>query len=487
MNNLLKSLNSKNILGIFTFIVPMKQLFQKYLDIKKRLAYKLMVYYGLLFILFMALAFNFDKFDARKFSPIPLKEQTYFQEESLATERSLNLDEIFERNLSVETSNGYDVILEEKSTGMLSGVNQSNMKALQVFIYQAQQSTEPLQKRFENIQIYGPFIVHSDINTYNQYFIRATDAQDEWLNTILDSPILMILILMLMGTPILIWLALTITRPIEALTISANSVATGNLETNPKLETEGIYEIREVGKSFNHMVKSLKDLTQQQQRMISDISHELKTPLARLQLATGILRRKTGEFPEINRIEAEVGKLNQMIKDLLTISRQQLNYQTNKRVFAISEIWASVLEDAKFETSQKDIILVIKQNIKNPESCFINGTIDLLASALENLIRNGQKYAQTMLSVEMNIEAEHLILIVEDDGKGVPEHEYENILKPFYRIDEARARETGGTGLGLAIVQNAVEQHQGTIMLGKSNMGGLKVEMKLPLWHTSIH
>ncbi|GAB1651556.1 hypothetical protein Mh1950_19970 [Mannheimia haemolytica] len=82
------------------------------------------------------------------------------------------------------------------------------------------------------------------------------------------------------------------------------------------------------------------------------------------------------------------------------------------------------------------------------------------------------------------VEDGHLFLTVEDDGEGVPENEYENILKPFYRVDEARARETGGTGLGLAIVQNVVKQHQGTIHLDKSNMGGLKIELKLPLWRS---
>lgn len=460
----------------------MSNLLKRYLEFRKRLAYKLVVYYGLLLILLMCIAFNLDRFDARKFSPIPAREQTYFVYESLETEKNLNLDEIFERNLSVETLNGFDVILEDRNTGNLSGVNQSNIKPLQIFIYQSQQTKEPLQRRFENIEIYGPFVVKSSTHTYNQYFIKAVDAQKEWLNTILDSPHLMGLLLMFAGAPLLIWLSIKITKPVKTLTIAANSVATGNLEPNPKLETEGFYEIRQVGKSFNHMVKSLKDLTYHQQRMISDISHELKTPLARLQLAIGILRRKTAELPEINRIEAEVGKLDQMIKDLLSISRQQLNYQTHKQIFKINEIWADVLEDAKFETSQNKIILRIKQYIKHPELYAINGSVDSLASALENLIRNAQKYANTVITISIDIQHEHLILMVEDDGEGVPEHEYENILKPFYRVDEARARETGGTGLGLSIVHNAVQQHHGQIHLAKSNMGGLKVRLEIPLW-----
>lgn len=460
----------------------MPNLFKKYLNLRKRLAYKLVTYYGLLLSLFIIITFNIDKFDSRKFSPISQKDQFYFKNESLETEQSLNLDEVFERNLSVETANGYEVILEDKESGNLSGVNQSNIKSLQFFIYQSQQTQEPLQRRFENIEIYGPFIVKSPTHTYNQYFIKAVDAQKEWLNTILDSPFLMTLILMFSGIPLLLWLSFKITKPVQNLTDSANAIATGHLETNPKLENERIYEIREVGKSFNHMVTSLKDLTEQQQRMISDVSHELKTPLARLQLATAILRRKAGELPEINRIENEIGKLDQMIKDLLVISRQKLNYQIHKKIFKINEIWQDVIEDAKFETSQNNIVLIVKQNIENPALYSINGSQDSLASALENLVRNAQKYANQIIAISIDIQDKKLILVVEDDGKGVPEDEYENILKPFYRVDKTRTRETGGTGLGLSIVHNAVQQHQGDIHLTKSDMGGLKVELAIPLW-----
>lgn len=460
----------------------MSNLFNKYLTLRKRLAYKLVTSYGLLLALFVAISFNLEKFDARNFSTMSQKEQTYFQKESLLTQESLNLDEIFEHNLSVETANGYDVILEDKETGNLSGINQSNIKALQAFIYQSSKSKSPQQRRFENSEIYGPFVVHSDTRIYNQYFIKAVDAQEEWISALLDSPSLMGLLLMITGIPLLLWLSFKITRPVQKLTLFTNSIASGNLEIEPKLETEGIYEIREVGKSFNHMVQSLKDLTRHQQRMISDISHELKTPLARLQLATAILRKKTGEIPEIHRIENEISKLDQMVKDLLAISRQQLNYQIQKTVFPVDEIWLNVIEDAKFETSQNNIVFIIKQNIANPHSYRINGAVDSLSSALENLIRNGQKYAKYMLSVSMEIQNGHLVLTVEDDGDGVPESEYDNIFKPFYRIDEARTRETGGTGLGLAIVKNAVQQHQGHIQASKSDMGGLKVEIKIPIW-----
>lgn len=151
----------------------MLNLLKKYSHFRKHLAYRLVTYYGLLLILFITITFNIDKFDSRKISPISKKDQVYFKNESLETELNLNLDEIFERNISVETANGYDVILADKETGNLSGVNQSNIKSLQFFIYQSQKTKEPLQRRFENIEIYGPFIVNSNTKAYNQYFIKA--------------------------------------------------------------------------------------------------------------------------------------------------------------------------------------------------------------------------------------------------------------------------------------------------------------------------
>ena len=98
------------------------------------------------------------------------------------------------------------------------------------------------------------------------------------------------------------------------------------------------------------------------------------------------------------------------------------------------------------------------------------------------MIRNAKKYAETRVSVVLTIHKKNLVIDIEDDGPGVPESEYEQIFRPFYRVDEARARQTGGTGLGLAIVLNAVQQHKGTVVASKANIGGLRVEIALPLW-----
>lgn len=241
-------------------------------------------------------------------------------------------------------------------------------------------------------------------------------------------------------------------------------------------------ELRQVGKSFNQMITALQRLTSYQQRLLSDISHELKTPLTRMQLALSLLRRRNGESSEITRIEGEIQKLDTMIHDLLMLSRNQANHHLKREIFPIAKIWEDVLEDARFELEQNELALFVSQRIAHPERYFINGNIAMLASAVENVIRNAKKYTTTAVKVTIYLDQKNLFITIDDNGAGVPNNQYTEIFRPFYRVEEDRARQTGGTGLGLAIVANAVQQHRGKVSAEKSEMGGLKVKIQLPLW-----
>ena len=284
--------------------------------------------------------------------------------------------------------------------------------------------------------------------------------------------------------PTIFILSWIITRPLKNLRITANAVARGSLIIDPKIESRGIKEFREVGRSLNYMIRSLQTSNNHQQQLLSDISHELKTPLARLQLATAILKKKNGETKETERIENEIQKMNSMVLDLLSLSRLELNQHISRKLFQAEDIWKNILEDARFEIEQYGLKLFIEDQIKDKELYTLNGNVNLLSSALENIIRNAQKYAKSIIKVQISIiqEQDLLFIVVDDDGKGVPDHKLEHIFRPFYRVDEARARQTGGTGLGLTIVANAVQQHQGKVKAIKSELGGLRIEIRLPLW-----
>lgn len=460
----------------------LKQYLQILLSFRHFLAYQLFVYFGLAFLVVLTIAFNISKLDDRKFIALNETEISFFNTESKHVQKVYDLDDIFEQDLSIRTPGGSSVILVEKNSGSVSGMDQDNLKPLLAFLYRAEESSVPLARSFDHLRINGPFIVKTPKREYNEYFIQTVNPQKEGFNEIFDSPWLMSVIVMCVAFPILFFLSWRLTRPVKELRLAANAIALGDLKTNPKIENQGIKELRDVGRSFNQMVTALQDLNQYQQRLLADISHELKTPLARLQLAVAIIRRRNGESSEIDRIENEIQKLNTMILDLLSLSRQQVNSHLARAKFPVQQIWFDILEDAKFEMNENGLALEIHNHIPPSERYYINGNCQLLSSAVENVIRNAKKYAETRVSVVLTIHKKNLVIDIEDDGPGVPESEYEQIFRPFYRVDEARARQTGGTGLGLAIVLNAVQQHKGTVVASKASIGGLRVEIVLPLW-----
>ncbi len=430
--------------------------------------------------------FLFSNLDDRRIVPLKNHDIEYLNKEIKKLENRYNFDEIFNKDLTVHTPSGLNLVLVDKHTNIVSGMEKSNIHPLLSFLYQTEDESKPMARSFDDLRINGPFFLKTQTREYKGYFTYPVQAQKEWLNQLYDNPIKIILILLSLVLPTIFLLSWKITRPLKALRATANAVAHGSMVVNPKIETQGIKEFRSVGRSLNYMIYSLQDSHNNQQRLLSDISHELKTPLARLQLATAILKKKNGETKETERIENEIQKMNNMLLDLLSLSRLQLAQHTSRSVFPVETIWGEVLTDAKFEAEQKGLTLMVENDLDTKEHYQLNGNTGLLASALENLIRNAQKYAKTTVKVQISLEQKDhrrdLKISIEDDGIGVPDSELQNIFRPFYRIDEDRARQTGGTGLGLAIVDNAVTQHQGKLKANRSKLGGLRVEIRLPLW-----
>ncbi|KDD81239.1 envelope stress sensor histidine kinase CpxA [Glaesserella parasuis] len=451
-------------------------------NFRRYLAYQIFASFMVIIAIILALAILLPSLDTRRFKQIDDFQLGFLQHETKYVEQEYNLDEVFRHNLSVASINGFDIILFDHASQQLAGIREENNEAFHAFIYKAKNHLQPLQRRFGTMEFYGPFLASSHTRTYDLYFTKKVNPQRELINTLFDSPWIMLLLLLFVSSPVMIWLSYRIAKPVKELRLTANAVARGNLAINPKLETSGIEELRQVGASFNEMIVALERLTNYQHRLLSDISHELKTPLTRMQLALSLLLRRNGESSEITRIEGEITKLDTMIHDLLVLSRKQANHHLERKVFPIHKIWDDVLNDAKFELEQSGFDLVVSQRILHPERYFVNGNVVLLASAVENVIRNAKKYAQTTVKVMFYIDASDLYILVDDDGEGVPEDQYKEIFRPFYRVQEDRARQTGGTGLGLSIVANAIRQHHGSVRAEKSPLGGLRVKMQLPLW-----
>ena len=349
--------------------------------------------------------------------------------------------------------------------------------------------SEPKRKNFNEVQISGPFQVYlgDGANSYALYFISYVNPQREIFNYVFDRPIILILLILLITSPLLWWFTKMLTKPIYRLQKAANSVALGNFKIDKSLVANGPLELRQVGQSFNRMASSIDHLISNQQTLLSSISHELKTPLTRLQLATALVRHECGETDSVKRIEREIGRMDKMISELLLLSRHQMNSQVERDIFYANTLWTDIINDAKFEAEQRGITFLT--NIRLPKNELqLNGNFRLLESAVENIVTNALKYTKDKIELHIFIqeeeeeEEEFLRIRIDDNGSGVHPDEFEKIFKPFYRVDETRTRTTGGTGLGLAIVSNVVQEHQGKVWAEKSPLGGLAVTIRLPLW-----
>ncbi|QIQ22344.1 envelope stress sensor histidine kinase CpxA [Zophobihabitans entericus] len=338
--------------------------------------------------------------------------------------------------------------------------------------------SEPAKKVYGSEEVLGPFQIAYGQEEYLLYVVQPVTAlQSQFANILFDHPLLLLSLTMLLSSPLLLWLSWSLAKPARRLKKVADEVARGNLQEWPDLES-GSYEFQATGASFNHMLRELKHTQESQQRLISDISHELRTPLTRLRLASAILRRKQGESSELQRIEDESGKLDAMISELLSLARNQYTEQDMRDLMTVEELWELVLEDAEFEAEQLGKSFKVTTDIPNVR---IFGFSQALSSALENVIRNAFRYSDKRIEIGFHVHDEQLMVIIDDDGPGVSEKEYEQIFMPFYRTSEARDRTSGGTGLGLAIVRKAINQDKGTVYATKSPLQGLRVVITLPL------
>jgi two-component system, OmpR family, sensor histidine kinase CpxA len=281
------------------------------------------------------------------------------------------------------------------------------------------------------------------------------------------------------------WLARYLTGPIVRLRAATYQLASGNLGARAA-ETSRKDEIAELVHDFNRMAERLEVLLNSQKQLISDISHELRSPLARLNVALGLARQRAGEEANkaLDRIELEADRLNEMIGKLLTLARLESGESPEDRfTVQILDLLQEVVADADFEAHSRDCSVKLVQ----AQDCTTMGNPELLRSAFENVVRNAVRYtaARSEVEIRLNCRTQNgsgplAVITVRDHGPGVPDQEISNLFRPFYRLDAARERQTGGAGLGLAIAERAVRLHHGTITARNAEGGGLTVEIQLP-------
>ena len=274
-------------------------------------------------------------------------------------------------------------------------------------------------------------------------------------------------------------LAWYVAKPIRSLREAFDAAAAGDLESRiaGRIGTRND-ELADLGRDFDRMASRLQASMEGQRRLLHDVSHEMRSPLARLQAAVGILRQQP-EQPAamIARIEDETVRIDQLVGELLALSRLEAGeWVDEEEEFDLRELVAEVVRDANFEAQAQGRQVIWEE----PASGRIRGRPGVLHSAIENLVRNALKHAPESRGVWIETRVDSVPrryrLRVLDEGGGVAEHELPNLFTPFFR-----GAGSEGYGLGLAIARRSVEAHGGTIRAENRPGGGLCVEIVLPL------
>lgn len=319
----------------------------------------------------------------------------------------------------------------------------------------------------------------------NKYFYVANIPRAPFQIS-LQTQALRLLIVLLIGGIFCYALAKYLTTPLQKLRSTTNELAEGKLGARVATKLANRRdEIGQLGRDFNGMAERLESTLRAQQRLLGDISHELRSPLARLGVALGLARQRSGSDTKgaLDRIERESDNLNEMISQLLTLTRLESGTDGRKRSDVdLAALVKEVAEDADFEARSTNRGV----QVTALDRCSINGVEELLRSAVENVVRNAVRFTPEGTAVEVSLRKQNgsidnfAVISVRDHGHGVPDDALERIFRPFYRTEDARDRQSGGgTGLGLAITERAVRLHGGSVKAENAVDGGLAVEMKL--------
>ena len=252
------------------------------------------------------------------------------------------------------------------------------------------------------------------------------------------------------------------TRPITNLAKAAEKFGKG--EEVEEYKPSGAAEIRQAGYEFDRMRKRIARHLNQRSEMLSGISHDLRTPLTRMKLQIAFIKDKDLG----NKLAEDINEMEKMLNEYLQFTSS--SYLEKNEFFNLSELINKIID--KYNNNN------ISKNLES--EIFFNGRKNLIQRCMNNLIDNAIKYGNK-INVELNKNNNNLFIKIEDNGPGIPEKEYDNVFKPFYKIDKGRADSKSSVGLGLSISSDIIRSHGGNIKLEKSPMNGLGVKIFLPV------
>lgn len=278
-------------------------------------------------------------------------------------------------------------------------------------------------------------------------------------------------------------LSIYLTKPLRSLSLAAKSIGTGKLNTRVgHFRGHNKDEIAELSDEFDSMAEQLETLIKSKERMLQDISHELRSPLARMTIAIELARNKTSPAADVElaRMELEISRLNLLIGEILDFARlEKSTAELHVSQVDMEKLLNQIIFDANYECAEKP--KRVHASLIDP--CHLRVDARLIHRAIENVLRNALHYSPhdqlITVSLVKNSAESSVQIIIKDKGPGVPENQLGTIFHPFYRVDSSREKGTGGYGLGLAIASRAIKLHKGTITATNNPDSGLIVTICL--------
>ena len=330
--------------------------------------------------------------------------------------------------------------------------------------------TSPIAVKRGAFKILGPVFFERNNTRFALFSVRLEIPDKQ------TPPILLFLTIALITTIVLSWLfAKSLTNPILRIQSSAKRIASGDWQARVGRASNRQDELGQLSRDFNKMAEQLESMWAAQKRLLADVSHELRSPLARLQMALGLAHQQNVDPETLSRVEREAERMEALVSQLLTLSRAEAGEATMvEQVLPL--VLNDVFTDANFEAANKNKQLKIDDI---PKKLVVVDNI-MLCRAVENVLRNAIRHSEFSTQISFSEDDKRWCIHITDDGDGLTGEECERIFSPFYRATLARERESGGVGLGLSIAKAAVELHHGRIIAEPVERGGLRVTLSFP-------
>ena len=337
---------------------------------------------------------------------------------------------------------------------------------------------EDENSRYVRRSRYLPQLTAPDGAVYTMLVLPVRSPESIWRNS--DVRVLLLLFALLTSGLVSYALAAAFSRPVRKLRDATIALSEGELDVRVA-DSLGKRrdELGMLGREFDTMAEKLQRAAKLQTELSRNISHELRSPLARMRVAVELARRKTGELTEFDRLDDETERLDSLIGQILSYTKLDADAERSASAVDLSDVVSEVAENVNFECKSERVKICHESD----SGGVVSGFRGALVSAVENVVRNAIRHSPAQSNVIVTLAASNgrLSVTIEDDGPGVAEDDLAKLFEPFFRTrDSAEKDGNGGTGLGLAIARRAIELHNGQITAQNRETGGLVVNITLP-------